>query len=420
MGTSYGQHAGKATSLLLVSLMLLTEAACVVLPHSDSLPDRSRRGTAAPTSPKTKVGNRLATRGLNGGGAVGSAVGLYHKEHLGPTPTDPKTKVGSITSPHGGPTPTDPETKVGSIIPPHGGLRGGGAAAQKQLVVVCNAYADARPAFVGVLSSKDTREDALQAVERLQGILPSASTTAEKDSLWRSIGYGTCEEYRTDFTHRRLFFMPPGNGSAECDFNPTPAAHISELAAFSQLPQQKNNHLGPLINGNFARLVVVLTQPVAVSTRCVASPVVLPTAHGDAMTAEIVVVDAFARKSPVDEGIEEEELEMEEHDKELGLSPLPPLDIGSVIRLEDKIESWAIASEVVASRTLNPGQVYNVEPKEVHVVLEDVRGSHAFDFQDVNFESGHTYVGMRIGRADDTAAFPQKLSFYPCQYTEQK
>merc|ERR1719195_1626472 len=100
--------------------------------------------------------------------------------------------------------------------------------------------------------------------------------------------------------------------------------------------------------------------------------------------------------------------------KKLGLPPLPPLESGVVVRMEDKIEPETITSEVIGSRTLGLSHVYTVEPKEFHIILEDLRGSHSFNWQDVSFESAHIYVGIRVGRAGDQS-FPQRLLIHRCE-----
>merc|ERR1719336_1157616 len=125
--------------------------------------------------------------------------------------------------------------------------------------------------------------------------------------------------------------------------------------------------------------------------------------------AELAVIDAFTRAAPL-----EDETAMQEEDAKHNIRPLPPLDPVAVVRLEDQIEPEVIASEVIGSRTLGMGSLYTVEPKELHVILEDLRGSHAFDWRDVAFEPGRVYIGIRAG-CDGDSAFPERLLLHRIQ-----
>lgn len=275
---------------------------------------------------------------------------------------------------------------------------------EKKLVILCNAYPNHEPVNVRVSAVR-------------KGTHQIGTAALKATTFWkRSLDYGACEEYNIDLRHHQFGWVPPGNNSVACLLNPimTP----SEDLVFQRRNSFTGDDLGVMAveAGLKSRLVVVLTQPNEDSPECVASPVILPDPNPDASHAELVILDTLALTSDSerDEDKEEEEVELDKRDAENGLKPLPPLDGGATIRLEDKIENYVIASEAIgSSQLLNFGRIYAVEPKEFHVALEDLRGTHLLDNKDMNFKAGHTYIGLRIGRKRDKA-FPQKLALYPC------
>mmetsp|Transcript_141771 Transcript_141771/g.395280 ORF Transcript_141771/g.395280 Transcript_141771/m.395280 type:complete len:313 (-) Transcript_141771:76-1014(-) len=281
-------------------------------------------------------------------------------------------------------------------------------AARKQHIVLCNAYADMRPARVELRAAASADR-------------PSRH---QHGALWtRILAYGGCEEYYVDLTRHRLLCASPGTGASGgrlCELQPPGAG--------SQATTE--------------RIAAALVQPEASSAQCTVRVVAFPrhgkhssvsgglvnsnsTVAGSAGAstvvdpAELAVIDAFTvASSRVKPDRSVTRLHNRAADEEKGdleiLRPLPPLDAGAVVRLEDKIEPSSIATEVVGSRALGLGHAYAVEPKAFHVLLEDLLGSRTLDWRDVAFESARAYVGVRMGRASDPA-YPQRLMIYRCQ-----
>lgn len=312
---------------------------------------------------------------------------------------------------------------------------GGETAKPKQLVVVCNGYTDTRPVQVGIRlpagPGATHRRHGLR-VHRPHRVWPAASMTPHKTAhiqlipsvvrrkvdsssryatlpwepvrpdtraLWlRPLAYGTCEEYHVDLTQRRLFFEPPGNLSF-CELDPA-------------APSAKNINVT-----NASQLAVVVMQPQTSSRQCAVRSAVLGRHKDYGAAAELATFDAYT-EAPPSAGLEAEapeEVEMDREDVKKGLDRLPlVLDPGAVIHLEDKIEKDILATEIVGTLTVSLGDVRAVEPKELHVVLEDFRGARVLDRKDVEFEAGRTYIAIRSGRSGDAVAFPQQLFVYPC------
>mmetsp|Transcript_35688 Transcript_35688/g.82954 ORF Transcript_35688/g.82954 Transcript_35688/m.82954 type:complete len:295 (-) Transcript_35688:138-1022(-) len=254
-------------------------------------------------------------------------------------------------------------------------------ASGKQHITACNAYADARPA-------------------RLE-LWPRHVPERTDEALWtRELAYGTCEEYHVDLVRRKLLFAAPVQGSGLCELRPPERGKDAKHGAGS------------------GRLAAALAQPEVASPHCAVHAVGLPRRHPASSTnrthspsilepAELSIIDAFS-KAAWNIGAYPD-AEADNVSRSLRLQPDE-----AVVRLEDKVEPETIATEVLGSRTLGLGHAYAVEPKDFHVVLEDVRGSHSFDWLDMAFEPAHTYVAVRMGRAGDVA-YPQKLLLYRCK-----
>lgn len=222
------------------------------------------------------------------------------------------------------------------------------------------------------------------------------------------VAYGSCQEYHVDLKGRRMFFVTPLSGS--CLVSGDALSPMEETRdAVSQ------------------RFVLVLTQKSVGSPDCAVVGMSLDRGPGagareivghGGVSAELALVDAFIQDHPLvpylEEDHEEDEedhlqepWELEEEKQGADLS----LNAGSVVRLEDVMEKGPITQELLASRTLGLGQVYDVEPMEQHVILEDLRGSTMLDERDVTFEADQTYVGIRFGRAGNSS-FPEKLGWF--------
>jgi len=292
-------------------------------------------------------------------------------------------------------------------------------ATEKHLVIVCNAYADTRP----------TRVEAWPGAARPGSVRADPGPSG---ALWaRELEYGACEEYHVDLVTRRLLFAAPGGDTGgeggHCELrlpgsSPREAKHERDQhAKHIQLPM--------------SHIAVAVTQTQASPPRCMARA--LPLVHLDKtrlgkfkgehgaaanaaagpaagaatpLPAELAVLDAFTNASSWRAKNRTSEADLLK--KHLRPSPLWAKSV--IVRLEDKIESESIASEVIGSRTLGLGDTYLVEPKDLHVILEDIRGSHVFDWRDVSFKAGHSYVLVRAGRAGDSM-FPQKFLFHASQ-----
>lgn len=242
-----------------------------------------------------------------------------------------------------------------------------------------------------------------------------ASGRGSSSTVWtRDVAYGTCEEYHLDLAQRRLRFTAPGGG-ATCDLEDDTLRH--------------------------PRLVAVLTQPEASSPNCVVRAVALdrlqvrqgPTGPRRrdplGLAAHLATVDAYTQAPPSTE--EEAELRaedrehkeapfdlkttqvVEEEEDKTGLGPLPPLDAGAVIRLEDELDTEVISSSVLASRTLGLGAAFAVEANSFHVILEDMRGAHLLDRKEMTFLGGHEYVAVRLGKGGDPE-YPEHLLLHTC------
>mmetsp|Transcript_24292 Transcript_24292/g.61570 ORF Transcript_24292/g.61570 Transcript_24292/m.61570 type:complete len:392 (-) Transcript_24292:64-1239(-) len=314
---------------------------------------------------------------------------------------------------------------------------------RKQFVLACNGFADSRPAFVGVRTEDHIGAEAEAATLHLplheRGGLahllrPRASLAQRRqrlrrgslipelakgggahswalrkkggesggrggDSFWaKPLQYGACEEYHVDLTSRRMFFVTPEKGSCLLSGD---AVTAQEEASddFSQ------------------RFVVVLTQRARNSSDCAVVVMGLDrgpgagaaeiAGGGGGVAAELAAIDAFTQEHPLVPYNDMEEPVDDEDEEDAGADLA--LGAGAVLRLEDVVDKQSITTEVVASRTLGLGQVYDVEPKALHVILEDLRGSKMADEHDVTFEQDRTYVAIRLGRAGDTA-FPEKLA----------
>lgn len=222
------------------------------------------------------------------------------------------------------------------------------------------------------------------------------------------LDYGTCKEYHVDLKGKRMFFVTPLSGSCLISGD---ALSIKEEQA-DEVSQ---------------RFVLVLTQKSVASKDCAVVAMSLDRGPGAGareiaghagVSAELALVDAFIQDHPLvpyldleHEEDEEDHLqepwELEEEKEGADLS----LNAGSVVRLEDVMEQGPITQELLASRTLGIGQVYDVEPTTQHVILEDLRGSTMLDEKDVTFEADQTYVGIRFGRAG-SKAYPEKLGWF--------
>lgn len=339
--------------------------------------------------------------------------------------------------------------------------------AHRQVVAVCNAYADNRPALVGEkllpvkrapASQKEPPQAPLRAdavmdsfaqrgaavpprwggvslasaegyrnKSRIAREIPSAAKrflgqrlrTHEggvqrvgrriaSDMLWtRSLEYGSCEEYYVDLRTRRLVFTDPG-GHSNCEL---------ELRPPPQAGQSQQHH-----PAEGQRFVAVLTRQLSSSPACavlgreVPHPgsarapdgemtVDLGVPLGEVPTApgEFVLFDAFTHSDVTAE---------EEAD---GLGVHSRSGAEAVVRLEDEIEASSITTETVSSRTLALDHAYGVEARRLHAVLEDLRGVHEFDRRDLEVEPRRTYIGVRLG-VEGEPSFPQRLLLYPCEH----
>lgn len=281
-------------------------------------------------------------------------------------------------------------------------------AERKHTLVVCNAFPDSKSSAVGLREASHNSREPAQAWLRLrkprhkikERVVPADNT----DAIWtRSISYGSCEEYHLDLSNRQLFFVSP-DGETECKLlkNEMPVAKLTENS----------------------RLVVVFSQIQAGSSKCMiqalSAPYVPHREEGTMPMAELVAVDAFSQASAKSRVHDEEEVELEKEDQRRGLPPLPPLVEEGIIRLEDIVEDAKIFSEVIGSRSLDMGNVYSVDAKKMHMVLEDMRGTKMMDHLDVDFKAGQTYIAIRMGRGDDIF-YPQHLVVHRCQdAAEQK
>lgn len=270
----------------------------------------------------------------------------------------------------------------------------------KQHLVVCNGFPDARPALVEEKERTPTGGGHGGGGPRVHGGFrrPPLQRILTPDRLpfsdfagvvWtRHLAYGACEEYFVDLSTRTLAFLPASKNTS------------CELLAEDAMKKAAMHR-----DDGYASLAVVLTQPLPPSPRCLVHAAALPAPSGRAssgsntgegnkgpLPAELWTFDAFAQATSGPAALR---------------GGLP------VLRLEDRIDDEAIAVEVVGSRMLSFGHAYPVEPRAFHMVLEDVRGIDEQDRREVSFESGRTYVGMRLGRAGDRA-FPPKLFIYPC------
>jgi len=289
---------------------------------------------------------------------------------------------------------------------------------RKQLVVACNAFADERPVSVGVRVVRVKQQSKLKRLRR-------KSVVKTNEVLWtRELPFGSCEEYHVDLEDdRRLFFNSPGDEGSD-----RPHCELHMLQDYNEVAGAKHGEQKSTRSPEIpSRLAVAVTQPQVSSRRCAVQAAALfegrlrPTAsskeHPAQKPALFALLDAYSRVSAREDPTQQWVSELAAEDQKLGLTPLPPLESGVatvVVRMEDKIEPEMITSEVIGSRTLGLSHVYTVEPKEFHIILEDLRGTHSFNWQDVSFESAHVYVGIRVGRAGDKS-FPQRLLIHRCE-----
>lgn len=346
----------------------------------------------------------------------------------------------------------------------------------KQLVVVCNAYADARPVQVGERLSPPDQPSAFLGVESiavgaaaagriestlqrrslratgdiaapLQRAALQASTADDRNAsgtvrrkahkrrwrkplkrnfhrvgslvsdglLWtRSLEYGTCEEYYVHLTARRLVFVHPET-HGHCELEPPSLPSANEAA------------------GQTVRYSVVVTRLSASSWNCTAIsrevPWPLPRdARGNPSVARALVTETLVADpalppgevSPVPAEIVLLDAfthsDLTEEEKANNLTQFSRVDSESEVRLEDMIEAVSITAEVVGSRTLSFDRSYLLEARRVHMVLEDLEGSRVYDRSDRNIQPGKTYIGIRLG-LEGSAAFPERLLFYMCERT---
>lgn len=254
---------------------------------------------------------------------------------------------------------------------------------------------------------------------------PASGPPSEPDSepgpsdgaRWtHSLSYGACEEYTdVDIMKDQIFFVLPDD-TTSCALRPEVALESSDV----DLGEVAG--VTPEARAKAARLAVLLTQPNASAETCVVQARNLATHWKAGAGAELAALDAFTPPKDPEEITEKlneaQEVELairgqNSTDGDIDLSP-PLEDSEAVIRLEDKIEPDTLFTEVIGSRTLGLGQVYHVEPKELHVILEDLRGAHVYGRRDIAFKKGNTYIGIRLGRGDDPA-YPQQLALYPCE-----
>jgi len=215
--------------------------------------------------------------------------------------------------------------------------------------------------------------------------LGDSGTRLESGAVWtQSMTYGTCQELHVDLVARRLLFLPPDRNAAPC--------------AFVSPVQGSDIHAS-------GRFVAVLKRSSDNNAACeVEATTIDRLQHASVPASEFALFDAFseAEVRPTDDlsHVQDRDIEI-------------PYDGGALVRLEDTIEENRIASSVIAARNLDFGQVHAVEPKTLHVLLEDLRGSTLFDERDVSFKAHHSYIGVRIGLGSNPS-FPQHLLFYAC------
>lgn len=248
----------------------------------------------------------------------------------------------------------------------------------------------------GASESDDAAENAATGESEEVAKRRAVAAAVFKDAVWsRPLAYGECAEYHVDLREKQLFFLTPGGGDV-CKLSKLDLVKMAEADAISDEPVGLSAAEMP------QRLAVVLSQPQATSTRCSLQTQALThrLSRYGAAAAELAVIDAYSQA----DGPEEIVIDGEN-------ATLPPLDTGAVVRLEDVVNQNIIAAENLASRTLGLGAEYAVEPKDLHVILEDLRGSEEFGHKDISFKADHTYVAIRLGRSGDSHFQPQLL-FY--------
>mmetsp|Transcript_5143 Transcript_5143/g.15203 ORF Transcript_5143/g.15203 Transcript_5143/m.15203 type:complete len:366 (+) Transcript_5143:132-1229(+) len=325
----------------------------------------------------------------------------------------------------------------------------------KHHLVVCNAFPDARPAVVGerLAPLHDLAAEAVGVVKKPPAFdggaevldfmqlrvdeQPHAHTKhrsahrhghqrasvrgrrllhfarrqfsmAPTDTMWtRALSYGTCEEYYMNLDLRRLFFIAPGG------------EHMCELTPEVALPREATDGTGLAT----PRLAVVLRQPSAASKQCAIHTVAMPlagagpvaTSELPMLPAEMVAIDAFTAMSPL-EAHTMETVGGEEADAggDAGSTPLQRrFDASAELRLEDAIDASSISAEVVGSRLLALDEVYMVEPRAFHLVLEDLQGTRVLDHTLATLAPKDVVLALRIGRGGDED-FPERLLLYKC------
>jgi hypothetical protein len=228
------------------------------------------------------------------------------------------------------------------------------------------------------------------------------------NAFWtRPLAYGECMKLHVDFHDRQLFFVTPHKADV-CKLS---RSRVLELSEPEVDPGDEDVLEDDVAEGTEAapdeptRAAVVLTQLKASDSRCSLQSQTLTRKRSryGAAAAELALLDAFTQ--PKLDPIMLPDVNGD------GVAEVPPLEVPAVVRLEDVIAPEAISSEIVASRTLGFNSEFAVEPKKLHVILEDIRGETEFSRLDVLFKPNKTYVGVRIGLSGNPD-FPERLAFY--------
>lgn len=262
-------------------------------------------------------------------------------------------------------------------------FRGSSVSPDRYHIIACNGFPDT--------SGLSVREEDVGGRSGDESTpAPSLRSIAEQ-TLWsRSIGYLECDEYWVNLDARRLVFEQAGNDGASCE--------LGDVDHLFRGQGDGDSSGGP------RSLVVAVRQRSASSARCDVRTTAVPRRQGgekaavaQAPPAELVVLDAFAPEEP-------------------RIPDAARLNLGPSVevRLEDKVQSEVIATDLLATRTVGFGHVYDVEPRRILAALEEMQTGHVIDQLEVVLEPGRLYVGMRAGRAGDPA-FPQRLVVHAAQ-----
>jgi len=321
----------------------------------------------------------------------------------------------------------------------------------KQALVVCNSFADARPVQVGEkLKSRHLRstlsdvgttfqqEDALHS--SFQGETNTSSVIHNHKRhlrhrasplhkarfgkrvtdgyLWtRSLAYGTCDEYYVDFATRSFVFQRPGLQDP-CEFKV--ALGPTDSAASQQKVRRRFAAVitRPLASSPSCMVVsrevplpllrAVANNPVSAQALAVESSIAepaLPPGEVPTVPSELVLLDAYIHS------------DLTADEQRHGLDQFSRTSAEAVVRIEDELEPTTITAETVSSRTLTLDNVYSVDARKVHMVLQDLEGNDMYDRRDIELKPGRTYVGVRLG-VQGEAAFPQRLLFFPCEHMD--